>query len=342
MRAHPRSIYATTVLLIAFLCQRPAVGQTMLEYDFDSGDLLTYRLSVKGDGELSSSSTGGPMETVTPLHAEIEAELLVRPIESLEDGTFRIQARVAEFDYQTHLAHFGSVLRLSKRNRALIFAKNGHELAIARPPSAANPFEAAPMLGRLAGFLCDPIHMRVHPNGKATFESGARSIAAIRAFGGVAGFGSHPRFLSKPVRLKQEWTVEIPVTIPGVSATTVTAHMVLDSITRDKRDNRVANIKVRSTTSIRGTNQPLFGSGERFRIEELTQELTGTFVFAVDLGRTERQETEMAFSMTVQRLSAGRPVGNIRIRMDVVSLLERVPWRSSPRGAVMPPDLLTP
>ena len=325
-----------------FLCQRSAVGQTVLEYDFDSGDLLTYRLAVKGDGELGSSTTDGSMETVTPLHAELEIEFHLQPVEQLEDGTYRVQARVAEFDYQTHLARLGSVLRLAKRGNTLVFARNGEELVVPWPPSAGNLSDVVPMLGRLAAFVCEPIHMRVFPNGKATFESGPRNIAAIRAFGGIAGLGSHPRFLAEPVRLKQEWTAHIPVTIPGVSATTVTAHMVLDSITRDERDNRVANIAVRSATSMRGAEQALFGSRQRFRIEELNQELTGTFVFAVDLGRTERQETEMSFSMTAQRLSAGQPVGKVWVRMDVSSQLERVPWKSPPRGAVMPPDLLTP
>ena len=342
MRARPRTIYAAAILLIVVACQWTAVGQTMLEYDFDNGDLLAYRLFVKADGELRSSSMDGPMETVTPLHGEMEIEFQLQPMEQLEDGMYRVKARVTEFDYQIHLARLGSVLRLSKRSGTLVFAKNGEELAVAWPPSAGNPFEAVPMLGRLAAFVCEPIHLRVSPNGKATFESETGNLAEVRAFGGVAGLGSHPRFLSEPVRLKQEWTAAIPVTIPGVSATTVTAHMVLDRIARDERDNRVANIRVRSATSMRGSEQPLFGSSQRFRIEELTQELSGTFAFAVDLGRTERQETEMSFSMTAQRLSAGQPVGKIMVRMDVASQLNRVPWKSPPRGVVMPPDLLTP
>ena len=325
-----------------------AAGQAVqLAYKYHVGEPLTYSLHVEGNGKLSSSWAGVATLASSPFHSSLAAELVLAPIESLEDGASRVTLRVTKFSHEVSLPDFGTELRVYLHEDMLVFAKNGEESMLALPSAETGPSggvtpEASPDLADLAALLSRPVCLRVSPNGEARLDSDAGSVAGLSSLGKAISLGAYQRFLNTPVKVKQIWSVEIPMLIPGVSASTITAHSTLESI--DFVDNyRWARIAVRGMSVAESGNQPIFGCRERFRLEELSQELTGAFVFAVDQGRTIRQEMDMSFAMSALRLSLDRkPVGKIRVDMDVQSRLELVPSKGPPRGATVPPDLLTP
>ena len=314
-----------------------AGSPVQLAYRFRSEGPLTYMLRVEGAGTLTSSSVGSPARFVSPLRCQLDMEFVLVPIEQLPDGANRVRVMVTQFRHQADLPDLGSTIKLFTRDDALVLVHNGRESFIPFPPPAGEPLplaltDAPADLVRLASLLSQPRVLRVAANGETHAEADSNSGRAALGVVGSAALGAYPRFLSTPVRLKQVWSADIPVEIPGVCASTVTATLMLDSV--DMVDNyRWATINVRACRLGLGPVQPTFGCDERFRIEELSQELTGTFVFSVDEGYTVRQDMDMTFGMTVQRMGAGNEaLGKIEVDMDVRARLEL----TGPRGPARP------
>lgn len=314
-----------------------AGSPVQLTYRFRSEGPLTYMLHVEGAGTLTSSFAGSSACFASPLRCQLDMEFVLVPIEQLPDGVHRVRIMVTQFRHQADLSDLGSTIKLFTRDDALVLVHNGRESVIPFPPPPGEPMplalaDAPADLVRLASVLSQPRVLRVAANGETHAEADFTSGRAALGVVGSAALGAYPRFLSTPVRLKQVWSADIPVEIPGVCASTVTATLMLDSV--DMVDNyRWATINVRACRLGLGAIQPTFGCDERFRIEGLSQELTGTFVFSVDEGYTVRQDMDMTFGMTVRRMSAGNEApGEIKVDMDVRARLEL----TGPRGPARP------
>jgi len=332
---------ATRALAAAFsVCASTllaAGSPVQLAYRFRSEGPLTYMLHVEGEGTLTSSFAGSSACFSSPLHCQLDMELVLVPLEQLPDGVHRVRVMVTQFRHQVDLSDLGSTIKLFTRDDALVVVHNGGESIIPFPRPAGEPqplalADAPADLVRLACMLSQPRVLRVAANGETRAEADPASGHAGVGAAGNAALGAYPRFLSTPVRLNQVWSADIPVEIPGVCASTVTATLTLNSV--DMVDNyRWATINVSACRLGLGAVQPTFGCDERFRIEGLRQELTGTFVFSVDEGYTVRQDMDMAFGMTVQRMNAGNEaLGQIEVDMHVRARLEL----TGPRGPARP------
>ena len=339
------------VLMAAALCAPRAVcaaGQAVqLAYKYHLGEPLTYSLRVEGNGRVSSSQAGAQALTVSPIHSLLAAEFVLTPIEELEDGTYRVAARVTRFAHQVSLPDLGSDLRVYMRGDTLVLARNGEESMLSLPSAevgaaTASVPDASPELAHLARLVSRPIYLRASPNGETRIEPDPNSGVVLPGLAGAISLGAYPRFVNTPVRVQQSWSVEIPMVIPGVSATTITANLALEG-TEFVDNYRWATVSVRGNASAEMLDQPIFGCRDRFRLDELNQQLTGTFVFAVDQGRTVRQEMDMCLAMSVLMLSPdGTPVGKIQVDMEVKSLLELAPAKGPPPWVTAPPDFVTP
>jgi hypothetical protein len=230
------------------------------------------------------------------------------------------------------------------RDGALAVNAGGREAVapLAASEAGGPPKEGAGMpreLAALARLFAEPVPLRAWPNGEARLELSPVQVAGLPSGCRMEDFGMSRRFLDVPVRVGQIWSAPIAAGVPGVVVSTTQARFTLEAIDIVE-ESRWARVSVRAESVLNGGPQPVFGCTAPLRVERLRQDLMGTFQFAVDQGRTERQDMEMVLSMGAEKLTpAGAPAGKVELEMDVRVQLERLPVEPAGReGAADSPN----